>query len=875
MRSSPHPLLLAQGEQNLIRNVRWGENGAFVVRNGVVQYLATPIVNAVLIDTWAGEFNGDEVYLEAISLSGRIQIWASVNGAALVELTGTAGWFGDDTGNTRFPTVTDRVTFGVVKTPGGLDEGSPVIPRDAMVISNGTDSPRIWDPGQNAGFRFAVHDPLLVPDNAFDFRYKAGLQTFLQLAKDSAGRFYFSGTGVNDVEFFFADTTDNPFTAGSTVPELNVSSSVTAGKIATFCVDDPITLRGQLLFVVQGGSATDALDALNGAKIEISGSLLAYDLVPDWVTAYDPDGDTSDSFAAFLFDDDTSFRWIVAIPSSRFESGQKVRHIRMTWSDSSGPPATTVAIKFLMCASGGGWPGGTEWAISYADGFSRAETYGIEASDADVDKLSNCGGPGCVSSNLPLIEEIGYDYHLIIPNTDETAGFDGGLDGRPNLVPVYVRVPGQQTALYGFSLVLENAVTSFGTKGWMPAHIGPTFEITTDSLSWFNQALLDPTRTLPSAYQITIPPANAMVFASNRLFVGDIFLSDERARGDIYFSAAGQTFRFSSVPIDSNGNFDSSAGSRATLAGETIRQLIASASSAEGASFVYAFTSTALHMLGGGGILGGQTDAVSLGTPHRIGAVGTNCYRSVQERNGVIIWVDNENCVRRMIDATPMDISRSTVDDRITTIPASRRASVCAIWSRDRYYLAFTPEGGTTNTKMLVWHEPSKAWESEDLPPASYERLACLYDPDAEGSGRTLLGTTSAVVTYQHESGTEDLGNPVDFVVGSRELRFGARAVGMVDDCTVLSDALPGYFVTVDRLYRPYGSAYRSTITLETGFGSDSSEPSIEVTPPTDADGERGATARLILSGSLPGGTTLLSFVAAIRVIESNEQFSG
>lgn len=672
--------------------------------------------------------------------------------------------------------------------------------------------------------------------------------------------------------------------AGSQVPMLYAQALLSSTSFeAAVRFSAPLTIASQLIMIVDG---VDPISLLSRCKVEVSPDNVATHLATNWFTVTDPISQSvPGQIAAYPYTDPvppmapvlqagsispTLNRYIVAFPIGNLVVNQIVRHIRFTFGSGGAAPNFTSIVNILGIMSAGGYPGSTQWAIAYEDTYSQSESFGIEASSITSTALSSVGGPAIVSTPIPPLEAIGFDYVLSIPSTNVAGGvLSGGLNKNPSAVTIYMRLPGASAALYAFHYDMLVPVVALGVAGWVqfPGTDQPVFQIFTAQNLFFTKALADPTRPLPPAFQIPIPPANTMVFASSRLFVGDVWNADsgERTPSDLYFSAANQPFRLGAVPVDAQGNYDPAGPSRCTFVAEAIENLVASSSMAEAASYVYVYTTTALHMIGGGGIMGALTDATSLGSAHRIGATGTQCPQSVQERNGVIVWVDNEFCGRRMYGGVPQDITRKRVNDKLVAITAVQRRNVVGIWTRDRCYLLLG------NSTMLVWHEPSQQWESLDLLPVNYLRLAVLYDPVASGSGRKLLGVGADMKTYWHETGTTDLGSNVAVQIDTRQIGFGRGMAGTVSETMILSDSFAGT-LTVNSYYEPFKSEYSSTCPLSTGFGTDLSSTRTELVAPPDPDtGERGVYLRQSITGALPGGTTLLAIISKIGPVSSTE----
>lgn len=156
MRSAQHPSRNTTGYFNLIQGYRWVDDSTLKVKGGTELYLAAPVAGATLIDWWCGELNGTVYLVEAVLVSTKVRIYVSASGGAFYEATEVGGWSGSTDGDSRFSTNTGRVGFTPIKMPQGFVAGATLPSRDVLLIHNGSNYNRIFDPGQSSGATLTI-----------------------------------------------------------------------------------------------------------------------------------------------------------------------------------------------------------------------------------------------------------------------------------------------------------------------------------------------------------------------------------------------------------------------------------------------------------------------------------------------------------------------------------------------------------------------------------------------------------------------------------------------------------------------------------------------------------------------------------------------
>lgn len=960
---------LQPGDFQYLENVRFN-NGVLTARLGTRKIIAAmPAGASAAIDLGFCELNGTTYLVGAFNVSADIAIYTSVSPyTAWTEISEASGsWNGDASGNSRFPTVSDRVSFAVARAPFGRQNGSAIPARDCLIIQNGEDRPRIWDPQAEAGSTFTVCESLTLPTNFERLRQTAIFNTYHQVASASPKVTPAPSGRTQQVNYNLGATSAAPYTTPNICILWTIGTGVLAADIATCKFPTTITLRSMLVFVVEG-IASDS--AFSQAKVEIAPESSAYATTLAWQTVYNPDDTTGTYNKRVIHQLDASTttpRFIVAFPLDHLDPALRVStHIRFTRSTNSTAPSAGQLVTILLCASGGDFEGGTNWAGAYEDRYGRSEGPGVDPNLVTSATLKQMGGPAVVTGNPAADFNIGvpfsdiyYDYDVQFRNADGSDLIIGGLQGQPSRFNLYARAPGEDVAYYMYSVGLYTAGTSpvsggsSNTKVWAKSYVGTpiansafanngsgatrvtatahgfstgqkifisgvtgtggvsilngTWSITVVdanhyditqafSGSWtpstfgfsspqqplvkFSSNTLaarlgdrDFSRPVPTSFQIPIPTAAVVYSANNRLFTAAVKDSGLKILSDLYFSWQDNPFRFQAVPIGLSGQIEEAAGNHVSFPGETVTQIISAAAAAEGQSYVYVFTTKAVWALGGtSGVQSFTTDSVSLGNPDRIASVGCRCYRSIAEHNGNVSFLDTENQVRQIINGMPVDISRLHVDSLLKAIPAAHRADVVGFFFQDRYYLAITESGGTTNTLVLGWNNVLRVWEFTDAPPVPMQRAVTIYDSASDGSGQRAIFLGSDGFVYAYEEGLLEIAAATVAVrIVGPEDSFAAGSSFIIDTVVVETANVQANILTALRVYTAYGVAgsYSTPIDLSLGIYSDSdiAHTTVAAMMVDGVDrGEEGSSAYLDLYGPMTPGTKLTGIAIKARM---------
>lgn len=479
--------------------------------------------------------------------------------------------------------------------------------------------------------------------------------------------------------------------------------------------------------------------------------------------------------------------------------------------------------------------------------------------------LSEIGGPLVFASTqsvftVPINTQVYYDYDLVIRNSDGASTITGGLNGEPSQFNLYVRGPFETVPIYIYSVAIYGAAYAGSptSRVWAKTESGRTIHHKTYSITntySFDWRQRDRNRIVPSAFCISVPPAYALAYTGGRLFAGNIYdaAASIRQNGDLYFSEYKRWNRMQSIVESSR------SGGRNEYSGEQIQKIVPSSAGAQSAVYTHVFTNRELKLLGGSGVLGGNAaNAEDLSISYTVAKKGTNSHRSIVEIDGSLFWLDQFGQFERLQDGRLVNLSRLSVDDKPKNVPASMRASVFGLFVKDTYIAAYSPSGGTKNSRLLGFHNLMEVWEFDDLLPApcTAERMVLWFDSTSNGSGQRLLMGASNGKLYEYDiEGAKDLDDDIDVRITSREfvaqgnksLRIGGVWMSTTGQNQVW---------TFDRVYRQQEGLSRSQANLTEGRVWDGGRPEV-VSGFDDGRGERGIGAYLDAYGTLSAGAPI------------------
>ena len=838
-------------------------------------------------------------------------------------VTNPSTYGGDANGKTRLATQTTDISFTVASTPRKVEGGVEIPSVDILVVQNGEDYPFIWYPSLTAPFssvplRSFRLLPLTPPTGALNFKQVATWGGYFQIAGGTGSITY----AHSNARYEIIESTAAPYNAGSNfVPLFTITNLAATGdttSISGLVINNG--LWGNQIDFLAEGTLASVTDIFTNTKLEIQGASTYY-------TIYDQSSSSVGLSAApairqVVNSTESSAagatnHWLVTYPLTNVPLTSDARQyspsMALRFTRKNGNPAGSYSAYILMVAgpcTGGGFDGGGDFSISYVDAYTQSETGGIKASALQTDVISNIGGAATVNfgatttSNYHLVEfsasGVNYDYNLNIVNSTAGVTIKGGMQqtvngtlwGIPTDIDIYWRTAGElaakSTPLFWQRVNLYTANLSGSDHQWsmntqwksggnaiatitIPTYLygyGGVVDITLN-----DQYLRDPGVGLPSAYNIALPRAKAMLKANSRLFAGQIKTpAGNYCRGDIYFSRFGFDFRFTSVQDqNADGSLDEASGSRLILTGETIQRFTTSAASYAGTSSIYCHTDQTFNTLGHAfawqvNTLSGASD---LSLRVRVSNDGTLEPRSVDEYNGLLMWWNQHGVLVKYAGGEVSPLSYLKFDDIFSNIPSARRGLMSAQIHNFRYKCAYTPTGGTTNSRVMIWNVLTGVLESIDtMANGSAETLARAYDSTQGGAGQRLFTYGSDGKVYGYEEGTGNVA--VRFItreLTATQLKF-APGVGFYVDTIELGHDTASGAVATATCYPDFGSSYNYTIPLDTQSGS--IQWIQQQNPDTPSSAAR--TVYIDYQASVPAGSTLREMTVELMTASTDSR---
>lgn len=839
LRSSIPAPALRPGEYSKIVNARL--SGRLIqVRNGSAKLTTSIPANATLRGAFLGKLNGTKFWILALAVSGATRIYKVDTGTfAFTEITSTAGWFGDTTGTTRFTSATDDVAFTVVRAPASSFYGD----RDILVCSNGVEAPRLFDSLQSANFQLSIHQAITPPTTGGTYRQLATLGAFFPVS--GVTRPVYTNSTAH---FTLADLGSTPRNAIVLTADTSVATSATA--MAKFAA--PIAFSGRQMCLL--------VDCINQAQF-LQGMKVEY--APDvagspgtWQQAYDP---TSANLwqRDYRISAQTGTRALIAFPLDAIKSGatRAAQYVRFTWVGSA-PPTATIQMTVLVIASSGDIPGGSHFGFSYEDHYGHVESPGYVSPSSSQEDISNLGGPIGYGA-IPEFQGIYYDYRVSLPSDAAAGPVQGGLNGIPSSVNIYLQRPGDSDYFYFLALQLFTPGTfasPFVGNGWAASYVDPVIDYNTATHTrTFGMTSLDPSRKLPDTEALPIPIGKVTADINQRLFVGNTFDGTNYARGDVWVSEDANPFRFRrALHYRSPGVPDALSATRFTLPGEEIRAFSRMSGHYVDVNSVLIFTDQGLWTISG-------VDGYSLSRPSLISPTGTASGNSVTTFRTDTYWLDSDRQIRKIAAGNMEILTRETVEDQLRDAVSVASASG-AIW-KERFHLSFVPLGGSLATSALVWDERRQRFVTDELGEGNVGRFVI----DDNGDTRRLLFVTTAGHIYEHDkAGVTADGSTSGVALALKTWDFTAPAekqiyVGRVG---IICDKQNGVSLTINRKYKPTNQTRSSTLDLTTASNPYAEAWSKEPDVPT-VDG-MGSHCQLEILGTLAGGTTIYKILTQI-----------
>jgi hypothetical protein len=890
MRSGVTPASLPKGFFAQLTNLRFDEM-QLKVRDGALRLTsAVPVGSASLRGAYSCNLQGSPCIVAAYRVGSFTQVWRlDATAFTWSEITHD-GTTNARNGNTRFATD-GQITYAVI-----LDQAG----KEILLIQNGADFPRVYDPSQAANERVAIHQPITPPTSTTEQRI---LLDFPQVAN-----LWESGTRSSTT---YVASSSLTVTAATNATPIVLTTSAAHGLAtgATVAVNGVLgnTAANGIWTLTVTGSTTFALDTSVGngaytsggkvfAKIGITDTGTGQNLIPTmlispsvatsdsvyidlsptaatlhlhqarqlvmilnedygalwsnlkieigafstgftWVTLYDPSSTQYDP--AFVTDVDPNEIDTYAVAFSTDGLDKTVAQVtstmrfKFTWVGAQ-PPSTPVEVKFLLLAASGTVQGGSSYGLTWRNSQSRAESYGQIVDEPTCAYIQQRGGTPSNGLRIPN-SEILY-YRAAVYYQDVSAVEIGkGTD----TLCIYRKDPGESR----YSFASSTVVNTFSAGSWSTGFAGQILEVD-DTVA---TSAKDPTRIMPDAYHQCIPTGSSLLASGGRLFVGGV----GAAKGELWVSEEFGSTKFrTTVRFLDSKNADPTSPTRVSFPGEIMTGLASVGGGLIGVDPVFAFTQGNVYRMDG-------LDAASLSKPTRVGRHGCPWPRTIAERLGELYWVDNERQVRTMRGSQMLPVSKLKIDDKLK-IANLQNASGATMG--ERYYLAYQPSGGSTNTNVLIYEERLGEWCEDVLASGDAGQLVTIDDP----LQRKIYSFSNAGHVYRIESpgqATDD-GTALPITITTPEIHgemwqsVFPGAVGVVSDVTAAT-------LTITRSWRPSASGHDGTINLASASGTAWlwEHCANEVKP-----GGSGLSCQIAITGTLPAGFRFYALVSQLDI---------
>ena len=744
---------------------------------------------------WAGTLNGVNYVVGAwfCGTSGTnangVGIYSSTDGIAYTEASATSGAFG----NTRMTDTGQPFAFQV--------SNNPVDGLDYLVIQNGTDAPRVFSSTAVNGAKVRVLKQYSFPAWAEQTK-PLGVCSMGVLSTVSAVTA--SGTGVTAAIVGSFPQQQVTITVG----EASNASPIASGATVVFDFGagnlTGVFGRPQLLFVSDQASA----NLWNQWKVEVSNSssfATTYVLADPSQANYNAPvrvGFTNSAFqntsASGGLNGEELAAFLTTTVGAGLNGASALRYLRLTWVGPAPIGSSTLTTTIHGIGNSGGELAFNQtFTVSYSGISGMSETAGVVM--AGPQSLTNAFVPSLPAVYVPYVSGVYYDYFLPIqaPSlTDLQNGCDTLNVYRQDLGASDSFFFVSQTVGYYYSGAWSYSNSGAVTTPGANAYVGIYY-------STYQFTALNVARAAPSAYATVMSIGTALAFGSTRFFVG----------GKAFYavSESQQPFRFVSA-VDPTL---SRSGTTIAIAGETINSFAVTSSGSLSANTVFMLSNVKTRMLAG-------FDGYSLSQPQADFDLGNEAPHSISAYKDAIFWLDDVGQIRRFsfgraalygysggaaYDLAPA-ISKRVVSDRTTAIPSASLPWVTGLTTFDRYYLFYTPSGGTTNTRALVFDETIGVFVEDTF--SFGVQGACV----AKVNGTQILLQGSDGHIYVHENANSTAAHFVNLV--TREISDGMWNPLFFGRIGVVIDAQSGQSMSLTKTLKPTGATDSSTIDLHT-----------------------------------------------------------
>lgn len=832
--SRPHPSVLGPGFWRQINGFR-RDSGVLRVRHGSDRVTSAPVITGgVFYGVSEVRLNGTTYIAAAVKSGSAVRIMISSNGGSTwTEVTNDGATAADDKyGNTRMTDTGSHFYFCAVR--------DRALGRDLLVVQNGTDSPRVYDPlasdaAAPNSCKVAKHEEVIAPQVTGWCRVQWGFFDDWPIGGGTSG----GGT----MTYAASSANFTSVESGSGVERFLLMTASTSAADG-----DTVTISDATVLVTTPSKQLVMLFECNDRAIWQKIKVECREGVGAWNTLWEPTTTTLTMIEEPY--DYVSNKSLVAFPIEHLNLAS-ISQVRITWKSTS--PSASTAMKIYGVWASGCIPGGSEFGLSFYNSGSRGESPGVilpNTYNARVGgPIAGQFGTWLGGSVIPQRSSIYYYPRIffIQPSSTEIAK---GVD----TMRVYYR----EADTEGFFLSATGKVLATYAAG---AWAGVTTSGAATSFTSFNPAtpasmvsFIDEKTSLPYGLHRPIPSGTAMLMANRRLFVAGK-TDNSTAFSVAWMSEWENPFRFLVIPQD--GEF---SATQVTFDGESIQSFVALASSSIGNNGILCVTDQNIFRFDG-------PNTIRYSQPTRLALIGSRSPMAIAAYKNDLYILDDRLRVQRLMSGFS-DISGLSVDDVFQDIPAAQRSNVSFAFVYDRLYGALTPltsPASTTNKNLAVFNPEIDSWESIDTLPGFTARYVMSAWYDTEKRRRLLVFADDChVYEYEKPGETDDYGlTGVSTSLGSRSIHEGMNIQLSVHRFRIVSTSSAGSTLNVTRTYLPSGGTATSEIDL-TPQGSEPQVSRYDGSQSVTGDA-RGNQIQIDIEGDLPGGFEILAMTLELR----------
>lgn len=839
--SYPSAQTLGPGEFSAVSGLRMDKR-VLRVKDGDVKLTSAAILASATF-RGAGSFrtamvsSANPKIFAGFHLSNFGRVFTSTTGTAFAtEVSADSGEFGD----TRFTTSTSHDPWFYMQAVNNRfipDSSYGVLGDTCFLVSHHANAVRLYSSLYDA---YGIHDEISTPQANNTLVPIATLPAYL-LVNTTAETTHSQVTGTT-LTFTDAGTTPNNYIRLQAVnPVLNDKSRIDFGTAMSLGSAGGVLTSRQLVMLM----ASPTVNILDKYAWRIGNSGAQ-------VTIFDPTSSTKNQAPSIVpADASGSLFWVGfsldTIDGTTSPALNSIDYIEAIWAQASETATYNLYI-YAICGSGKD-PGGAFHVGTYGRRKMMCESRLMEYPAAKPELISNLGGATVISGHIapgmriPCLDgRIKVNYKVPYQTVTQ-AELNKGTD----MFILYRMDPGERW----FSWVTTDTIGTFlGTWSFSSASaLG--INVITDNYPDKNPALRAPTPdTLP------IPQCKAMCFANNRLYAAvrpssslgysTLYISDENFPGRMREAA-----RTLSGPSD----FDPTSGTTHQFGDEDIMQMVSTPGQYEGTSNVYVFTNKSIWAIGR-----------DVFRAERMASVGTLSPMSVVEYEGKIFFLDSNRRVQMIDNGVIRDITTGQVQDILESIPGasdvgtSRLYRVTGACWKNYYRLGFGTSG-STNTNCLVYDILRDVWagnETMTLSGFTVEQFITWESAGIVG----LYAFSSDREFYQYEQPGSTANASVSLTTGEFHYEdwqsFLLNRIGFVADDVAAS-------LTTSRSFYP-GTGTPTTATCSLDVATDRAWK-YDAAQSSSGD-KSGRTAKVTISGTLPGGTNIYEIVAECESLE-------